>query len=148
MSRHFQFQEPTISDLKGHLRKLGVFAYETFNSIVWYDVNDLEEIVPTFEGSIMMKVTRLPASAARKMASSSKRISKKPEPTSAPKQPSKPTEQTRNSPTTPAEDFFGSSVFYILQIPQLIDSCQSISCTFKFTYFCLWRYFVLVCNSL
>ena len=69
----------------------------------------------------MMKVTRLPASAARKMASSSKRDNRKTEPTSAPKQApkqtSKPTEQAKSSSTTPTEDFFGSAVRCIAQIP-------------------------------
>ena len=121
--------------------------YKIANLIVWYDVNDLEEVVPTFEGSIMMKVTRLPASAARKMDSSSKRNNQKTEPSSAPKQTpkqtSKPTEQAKSSSTTPTEDFFGSTVRCITQIPQSVESCQSISHTFKSIPFYFWRYFVL-----
>ena len=72
----------------------------------------------------MMKVTRLPASAAKKMVSSSKKEIRKTESTPAPKPAPKPTPKPTSKPTEPVkssstiytEDFFGSTVSFIPQI--------------------------------
>ena len=80
--------------------------------VVWFDVTDEDEIVPLFEGSIVIKATRLHASAAKylKTKKSSQNASK-PSPAqrvsnnAKPVKPSQTTSETPKSKTsTPSEE--------------------------------------------
>ncbi|KAK8796882.1 hypothetical protein WA588_001008, partial [Blastocystis sp. NMH] len=79
---------------------------------IWYDVTNPTEVVPSFEGSIVIKATRLPASAASKLNPSTKKQGSKvtPKRTATPP-PAVDTASVKTAKSEPApapEDFFSS----------------------------------------
>lgn len=112
--RHSLFLEHTTSDSNVHSKRIGVLLFSFFFFLVWFDVLDDSEIVPSFEGSIICKVTRLPARCAKVI--NQKSGSKEKEQPSEPKVSQVPTQthtKTSNSATSTDTDmFFGSFVLF------------------------------------
>lgn len=108
------FLEHTTSDSNVHSKRIGVHFLCFSFTLVWFDVLDDSEVVPSFEGSIICKVTRLPARCAKVI--NQKSVPKeKPQPSRQKISPA-PTQtetQTSNSATsTDADMFFGSFVLF------------------------------------
>lgn len=73
-----------------------------------------DEVVPTFEGSIVIKATRLPASAAKVLKTNrTRKEAERPKPTNTESRKSTPSVPSSKSSTpTPNTDFLGSFVAF------------------------------------
>ena len=81
--------------------------------LVWFDVQNESDVVPCFEGSIVCKVTRLPAKASEFIYKSSTSQKAKPSPKPTPTKKTTPIKSTPSTSSTESNDFFSSFVFLL-----------------------------------